>query len=715
MCAEVLSRAWGLLSLALLLTTGCVTLPPRTGVDSWAHGPRPTQVLWNTAGGVAEQAPSLVEPGSSERLGRRRGPKREQGSNIGGTSPEETAGEEAFTCGGQERPSGWPDLSSSQEVLAPFLACASPAEFVAMQQGVDMPRLVESLKDWDAVRLGALGPLDGEASKVLNGKRAGFLVTATEKYGVPLAEVFALFLVHAAFDDELREVLQRLARDKQLGETLGSMPTVREELQRRGLKLSDFPERTEQFGDVLRGLGRAGRDALVTIPVVAEPLYTEFSAKRGHLPPPYQEALDAVERALVLERFTPGNMALGTFDHLTFGVPMGFFHLVAGAGQGAQSLAQGRYEQATRELAPAALMVALYARGTGTRLLPEALSAEGLKRGLGRLQSQLGVEAARDLFRYLQAGRENALFAAQSGEAGLLALYEAKGSAAKAQALLAEASRERPGPQAGRSGGAKEASTVAARVHEAAGFEREAVEARWTQWEQEAPGRRLTSDVRELEKQRPSLEAPQPGAEAHSRWGDYVGYFERRVAELKQGAQAKGPLTWRDYHRLRGSFAKGMEFERAMVVKLRRDAALPRGQRKWLQGFNQPRIETHVGVAKADLRFADVLVIEMEPTVGQPPRVETFSFKSRDLRALETNGLEAQLKADASAALRYYGETLNIRRRTLQSEVDGLEVQVQRVRLIYEGGAVYGEKFNKLNAAAERVRMHVKEVEISFE
>ncbi|RKG74736.1 hypothetical protein D7V88_34540 [Corallococcus terminator] len=600
-------------------------------------------------------------------------------------------------------------------MLAPFLACASPAEFVAMQQGVDMPRLVESLKDWDAVRLGALGPLDADASKILNGKRAGFLVTATEKYGVPLAEVFALFIVHAAFDDELREVLQRLVHNKQLGETLGSMPTVREELQRRGLKLSDFPERTEQAGDVLRGLGRAGREALVTIPVFAEPLYTEFSAKRGHLPPPYQEALDAVERALVLERFTPGKMALGTFDHLTFGVPMGFFHLAAGAGQGAQSLAQGRYEQATRELAPAVLMVALYARGKGTRLLPEALSAEGLKRGLGRLQSQLGVEAARDLFRYLQAGRENALFAAQSGEAGLLALYEAKGSAAKAQALLAEASRERPGPPAGRSGGAKDASTLAARVHEAAGFEREAVEARWVQWEQEAPGRRLASDVRELEKHRPLLEAPQPGAEAHARWGEYVGYFERRVAELKQGAQAKGPLTWRDYHQLRGTFAQGMEFERAMVVKLREDALLPQAKRKWLQGFNKPRIETHVGVAKADLRFADVLVIEMEPPAGQPSRVETFSFKSRNLQLLEERVMGAQMKADASAALRYYGEKLNIRRRTLQSEGDGLEVQVQRVRLVYECGALKPDQIKALLRVGESTQRKVKGVEVSFE
>jgi hypothetical protein len=95
-------------------------------------------------------------------------------------------------------PSGWPDLSSgdARALLAPFLACASPAEFVALQRRVDMPRLVEALDDWSAVRLGALGPLRADAAAVLARKRAAFLLTATEKYGLSRAEVFALFILH---------------------------------------------------------------------------------------------------------------------------------------------------------------------------------------------------------------------------------------------------------------------------------------------------------------------------------------------------------------------------------------------------------------------------------------------------------------------------------------------------------------------------------------
>ncbi|QDE80517.1 hypothetical protein BHS07_02525 [Myxococcus xanthus] len=128
--------------------------------------------------------------------------------------------------------------------------------------------------------------MDEHASEVLGRKRAAFRVTATEKYGVPYAEVFAFFVLHSAFDDELREVVQRLARDKQLGETLGAMAAVREELKRRGLELEGFPVRGEKAGDVLRGLGRAGRDMLSSSLVSGEARYTELRAMRGQMPPP---------------------------------------------------------------------------------------------------------------------------------------------------------------------------------------------------------------------------------------------------------------------------------------------------------------------------------------------------------------------------------------------------------------------------------------------
>ena len=169
------------------------------------------------------------------------------------------------------------------------------------------------------------------------------------------------------------------------------------------------------------------------------------------------------------------------------------------------------------------------------------------------------------------------------------------------------------------------------------GHTREVVEAKLAAVELEATGPRLPTDVAVLEKHRPSLDAPPPEAQGNPRWREYVDYYEKRLARVKQGKAAKGPLRWEAYERLRGWFARGLAFERDMVKLLREDAEKPRAQRRFLGDFDRPRIETQVGVRKPDtgLRYADVLVIEEGGLAGGPPRVETFSFKSRDLSGLE--------------------------------------------------------------------------------
>jgi len=218
------------------------------------------------------------------------------------------------------------------------------------------------------------------------------------------------------------------------------------------------------------------------------------------------------------------------------------------------------------------------------------------------------------------------------------------------------------------------------------------VEAKWALVEVEAEGARLTRDVRVLEKRKPVLEEPPRGAQGNARWDEYVAYYEKRLGELKEGNAEKGPLKWEAYEPMRGWFARGLAFERAMVERLRADAALPRAERKYLGDFERPRVETYVGVwkPKAGLRFADVLVIEEQaPAAGLPPRVETFSFKSRNLAGLKGSALRTQMVADASEALAYYGETLDIRRPSLKSLLGSERVvRVQRVRLMYEGGVL---------------------------
>ncbi|MFY0573761.1 hypothetical protein ACN28S_04760 [Cystobacter fuscus] len=167
---------------------------------------------------------------------------------------------------------------------------------------------------------------------------------------------------------------------------------------------------------------------------------------------------------------------------------------------------------------------------------------------------------------------------------------------------------------------------------------------------------------------------------------------------------------------MRGLFARGLAFERYMVSLLRADARLPKLQRRFLQEFNHPRIETYVGVTKPGtpgIRFADVLVIEEQVSDGQPPRVETFSFKSRELVRLAPEELTAQMKVDASSALLYYGEMLDVRRPSLK--LRDRPVQVQRVRLIYEGGALTSTRPVVLRKAMNDVQENIEGVEVRIE
>ena len=213
------------------------------------------------------------------------------------------------------------------------------------------------------------------------------------------------------------------------------------------------------MGDLGRGLGRAGRDALSTS---AERWSAgcDLSGIRGGLPPAYQEALDEVEQGRTEQHFSAGNVALGSFDQLTFGVPLGFYYLVAGTGHGAVRADQGQYEQATRELAPAALLVALYAGGKGVRYLAEA-------RGAGGAHCSPGLDGC---VRLRLCGRRRGNWQEAAGRGGpagagpvhprqpgggpfrrcrradaALALYEARGNVARARPLCP---RPGPGPRA---------------------------------------------------------------------------------------------------------------------------------------------------------------------------------------------------------------------------------------------------------------------------
>jgi hypothetical protein len=515
---------------AALSTTGCATsgevLREDPAAGAYSAQPLPAAASW-------EKRPRV-------RLRRR------HGAPVVGTGPS-TQGPPS--CGGQAVPEGWPDYSSwlDEELLAPFFQCTSPGEFLALQRRVDMPRLVEALDDWSAVRLGALGPMEARAAAVLQRKRFSFLVTATQKYGA-YAQVLTFFLFDTAFDDEVRELLLQLARDKQLDQTLGQMDAVREALEQRGFKLSNYPDRKEQLSDVVRGLGRAADDMAATIPAVDGAHGGGVLATRAHLPPSYQEAFDETQRALTREHFAPGHVALGTFDTMTFGVPLGFYYVVAGTGHGVSSLYQGHYEQATRELMPAALLVGLYAGGRGARYLSEAKGAAGigergwrlqvpelrlqvLKEVVERLRERLGEDGLGQLARLIQARREVAALVAAGGEPAAVAIYEAHGDLARAQAVLSQAKPEPRGSTRPMSGSGKIPGSAASVVDEAAGTSSKRAGAGSTLGDEATADRRV---VRVLEQIHETA-----AAGAFRRAGNYHAHFsEVRVLEILRNPDA---------------------------------------------------------------------------------------------------------------------------------------------------------------------------------
>ncbi|MGZ3458819.1 MAG: hypothetical protein ACXU86_09995, partial [Archangium sp.] len=124
------------------------------------------------------------------------------------------------------------------------------------------------------------------------------------------------------------------------------------------------------------GVASAATEALSTSELRRGAVSMKYDAQKGQLPPPYQRALDEVERAEMARAFSPGSVALGSFDALTMGVPLGFYNLLW---------------------------------GQAARLQMPELGLEGLTEVADRLMERLGGAGLGELARYIQANREAAL------------------------------------------------------------------------------------------------------------------------------------------------------------------------------------------------------------------------------------------------------------------------------------------------------------------
>jgi len=225
------------------------------------------------------------------------------------------------------------------------------------------------------------------------------------------------------------------------------MCNAKAELARRGLKLSDFLEREERLSDVGRGLGRTARDLMRTSELSKGARFMNFHCAA----PPVAAALPGPPSRRWMRRWrgragSPATPALGCFDFMTFGVPVGIYSLVVGTAEGVRLAVEWRVREGhPGSLAPAALMVGpvrgrqgvarpLRVRGPGVeRAAPPrrggVCASPPLRELVGQLQGAVGGERRRAAgpLPSRRSGRAAVLVAA-GGEPAALALYEAEGN-----------------------------------------------------------------------------------------------------------------------------------------------------------------------------------------------------------------------------------------------------------------------------------------------
>ncbi|HWU89053.1 MAG TPA: hypothetical protein VN253_17430 [Kofleriaceae bacterium] len=382
----------------------------------------------------------------------------------------------------KDRGGGW-----DREVIRVFEQ-VPPAARVELQRRLDMPALLAAMGDFEASRLGTLGPVT-TGRELLNRKRAAYIKQAIDDYAPERAQVFILFVFRGVYDDDAYSIFAELANRRRISELL-AMPELARVFKARGLKTDGFQEPAESWTNVFPALGNGLRNA------VKDPRAARYREQAHQLPPEYYRALWDLEKADVERGLAPKNVVRSLVDHVTFGVPLGIVDLARGTARGIGDLVDGEYEHAGHNLAGAALVVLAHlgvkawhvARGAiaatsrtnprsggqtgqgqadpghagssttvrepdgpGQFTLPNfqgpitaaearlgaifALNPEA-QAAMGRLISRIGTGGVERVAGFVQREHRAALFVAEHGEAAVYALLEAGGDVTAARTRL---------------------------------------------------------------------------------------------------------------------------------------------------------------------------------------------------------------------------------------------------------------------------------------
>jgi hypothetical protein len=356
---------------------------------------------------------------------------------------------------------------TSDAIVEVFKTSESPSEFLSIQKSLDMAAVIDYLTVWTAVQVGTLGPVLAGQDK-LNNKRAEYVVKATHDYGPNRGQVFVHFMFATMHTDDMRAVLAILAQEKRLGQTILLMDAIKDLMTERGIKPGEYTDRAEGLGDVARGVGETLSDFMSSSEAAKMGTSMRYYSEMRGLPEEYGKLLSEVEKKEFEAAMSPGNVALGTADYLTFGVISGTVGLVKGTVKGTWDVAHGRYEQGASELTGAALVLAAYLgvkayqklgapktvvgpAGPGQFVIkgfqgpiPKevarlgailALNADGQAMS-GLLISRIGQKGMLDVARFVQADSQAAILVYERGLPAVEALHKTEGNVAKARAML---------------------------------------------------------------------------------------------------------------------------------------------------------------------------------------------------------------------------------------------------------------------------------------
>ncbi|MCX7748001.1 MAG: DUF4157 domain-containing protein [Clostridia bacterium] len=354
---------------------------------------------------------------------------------------------------------------TSHAILKVFKSSSTMFEFFALQELLDMEKIIDFMSVNDAAMLGTIGPVFAGGEK-LNKKRAQYIISAVHMYGPDLGQVFILYIFNTMYPDDMKAVLKILASEKKMKQTILGMKYVVKVIEDQGVKVSDYPDREWEGNDVLKGLKRFAEDGLNSSPGARNANFAVYQNDYEMLDEGYRKMADHVFMGATLGQLsTPGGAAFAVFDNVSFGISSGVIGLGASLYSGTKNLAQGEVEQAVYELTGPALVVLsivgpkIFGKGKdikGPKGVGEFVMQEytgplakdaarlnallelnpNIKLNPAILLSYLKPEWAEAAAKYIKKDPQAMMLIYKEGIPAVEALYKAKGNLAKAAEIL---------------------------------------------------------------------------------------------------------------------------------------------------------------------------------------------------------------------------------------------------------------------------------------